>query len=114
MSQLKKISEKRCLAYQQRNLSNFLELCLQYHFILDELGKKRKADIISEEHQDLFNLARRCGAVYKPSGAGGGDLGIIMIDSSEVAEKVFMEILHSSFQNVNLQFIWKGVSVQTT
>ena len=36
MSQLKKISEKRCLAYQQRNLSNFLELCLQYHFILDD------------------------------------------------------------------------------
>lgn len=54
---------------------------------LEELGRAADMSILSPEHLDLRRLARRFGAHYKPSGAGGGDLGIAFSgDPSGAAE----------------------------
>ncbi len=61
--------------------------------ILDRLsaydGALRRLDvaanlgIYSAEHEALASLARTAGAVYKPSGAGGGDFGLVLSDSPD-------------------------------
>lgn len=43
---------------------------------LDELGRAAELDIVGTEHREIRNAAARCGVIYKPSGAGGGDIGI--------------------------------------
>ena len=43
---------------------------------LDELGRAAGLDIVGTEHREIRNAAARCGVIYKPSGAGGGDIGI--------------------------------------
>jgi phosphomevalonate kinase len=43
---------------------------------LEALGREAGLAIVSAEHRELGRLVRRHGARYKPSGAGGGDVGI--------------------------------------
>lgn len=43
---------------------------------LRELGSAAGVDIVSAAHRQLAGLAAEHGVVYKPSGAGGGDLGL--------------------------------------
>ena len=37
--------------------------------------------IYTEEHNTISKLAESLGLLYKPSGAGGGDLGFVMSDN---------------------------------
>lgn len=47
-----------------------------YASALDGLGAAAGLDIVSADHRRLRNLAADCGVIYKPSGAGGGDIGL--------------------------------------
>lgn len=44
--------------------------------------------IFSPAHERLRDIARAHGAVYKPSGAGGGDFGIALTDSRRVEQEL--------------------------
>jgi len=52
---------------------------------LDALGRAAGLDILSDEHRRLRRLARTAGVRYKPSGAGGGDMGIAFTDDADAA-----------------------------
>jgi phosphomevalonate kinase len=43
---------------------------------LQDLGVAIGADIVTAEHREIGEHARRHGVAYKVSGAGGGDLGL--------------------------------------
>ena len=47
------------------------------------LGRVLEMPILSEEHLEIRRLAEGCGVRYKPSGAGGGDLGIAVSNDLE-------------------------------
>lgn len=49
----------------------------EYHLAMQQLGALTGADIISSDHQQLRALAEQAGLHYKPSGAGGGDIGLL-------------------------------------
>lgn len=55
-----------------------------YESGLRQLDEAAHIGIFSAAHERLREIARRHGAVYKPSGAGGGDFGIALTDSGEV------------------------------
>ncbi|MCE7902344.1 MAG: hypothetical protein DYH20_06730, partial [Gammaproteobacteria bacterium PRO9] len=55
-----------------------------YESGLRQLDEAARIGIFSPAHERLREIARRHGAVYKPSGAGGGDFGIAVTDSPEV------------------------------
>jgi phosphomevalonate kinase len=52
---------------------------------MEVLGHAAGLPILSAEHDALRRLARRHGTSYKPSGAGGGDLGLIVSPDPEAA-----------------------------
>ncbi len=52
--------------------------CSSYCELMARLGTLSGADIISEAHRALCDASARKGFDYKPSGAGGGDLGLIL------------------------------------
>ncbi|MEO0813545.1 MAG: hypothetical protein AAFY60_11835, partial [Myxococcota bacterium] len=43
---------------------------------MEALGQAAGISIVSEAHRHHRSVAQRFGAVYKPSGAGGGDIGV--------------------------------------
>jgi len=54
--------------------------------VMERLGHAAGIPIFSDEHVALHRLALDCGLSYKPSGAGGGDVGIgFSIDPEAVA-----------------------------
>ena len=56
--------------------AGWLEAIAAYGRGLQELGVAIGADIVTAEHREIGEDARRHGVAYKVSGAGGGDLGL--------------------------------------
>ena len=65
-------------AWRYKDTRSILELMEEHNLLMQELNKKYHLDIYTDEHKDLENLASQSGLFYKPSGAGGGDLGFIL------------------------------------
>jgi phosphomevalonate kinase len=49
---------------------------LKYTSVLRRFDEKHRLEIFSGGHSDLAEMAERQGILYKPCGAGGGDMGV--------------------------------------
>ncbi|MBN2364604.1 MAG: hypothetical protein EH225_00510 [Calditrichaeota bacterium] len=112
MEKMGKISTIACKSLNNKSGRKFLHQLQFYFEAMEDLGNKSGAGIISEEHRIIARLATGAGAVYKPSGAGGGDLGFAATDSQSIAEIVSEKFLRSGFQLINLKESPHGVSIQ--
>lgn len=59
------------------------ELIKAYQGALMDLDNAAKLKIFSAEHRELVKIAADFGLVYKPCGAGGGDIGIAFADTEQ-------------------------------
>ena len=64
-----------CSAFEQSNPGGLVRAIGHYGELLGELGTAMKVDLVTAAHRHLRTLAEDCGGAYKPSGAGGGDVG---------------------------------------
>jgi phosphomevalonate kinase len=108
--QLQRISQKAIKAVKEEDSPAFLDANRNYFNTLKELDLASGAGIITEAHQEIADLVYRQGAVYKPSGAGGGDLGLVMTCSKAIARRTAANLLHSGCQIINLKVSKRGVS----
>ncbi len=76
---------------------------------MEELGRAAGIPILSDEHLELRRLAEGAGVCYKPSGAGGGDLGIAFTDDPERAESFAAGAADAGFPPLDLQIDPFGV-----
>lgn len=53
---------------------------------MERLGHACGMAIVSDVHRDLRRLAKQAGVAYKPSGAGGGDIGLLLTDDPDRAD----------------------------
>lgn len=87
----------------------FLTIIDQYHDTLLDLGKHMDVEIITPEHAQISQLARACGAAYKSSGAGGGDLGMAVCPDMKTVEKVKKRLRAHGFQTLALPTAQSGL-----
>jgi phosphomevalonate kinase len=67
------------------------------HFDVDhELG------IFDAGHAELADKAESCDVVYKPCGAGGGDLGIVIASDAEAVESFTSTARDSNFKHLHM------------
>jgi phosphomevalonate kinase len=64
--------------WQQRKVERILVAIDAYGTALRELDAAARIGIWTPEHERLSAIAREAGAVYKTSGAGGGDFGMAL------------------------------------
>jgi len=76
ISRLGELSEAGVDALEATAVPAFLDTVDGFWDALEALGREIEMPILSEEHKRLRRLAAESGVRYKPSGAGGGDLGI--------------------------------------
>jgi phosphomevalonate kinase len=62
-----------------------IEIARLYGAAMRRLGEDAGVPIVSREHALLMELARRLGGAAKPSGAGGGDLGVALLVDPQAA-----------------------------
>ena len=65
------------------NAGRLLGIVESYAEALDGFGQACGIDIMSPGHRRLRQLAAAAGAAYKPSGAGGGDVGVAFAAAGE-------------------------------
>lgn len=93
-------------------LQYFLEIIDEYTNVLDQLGKLADADIVSAVHRKIRDIVRKAGGSYKPSGAGGGDIGIAFTDSLRVRERIIASLRSNGFQVLDLTISEKGIIIE--
>lgn len=71
----------------------FLALADEYFRGIETLDAHAKAGIVTNRHRELRKIAAESGAIFKTSGAGGGDLGLVFakLDSADHLSSVFTE-----------------------
>ncbi len=88
INELQATSLEGCAAYQARNIFGFMNAVKTYHTQMDMLGKNSGMPIISDAHQKIAAVVQQNIGVYKPSGAGSGDIGIAFAESSQKINNV--------------------------
>lgn len=77
MKALGEKSEKACNAYESRHFSDFLGALDSYQESLNSFTQQMGAPAMSRVHKRISELCKRKDIVYKPSGAGVGDMGLL-------------------------------------
>lgn len=113
INRMSAISVEGIEAFRRKNTSQFMDAVKQYSIQMKNLGEKSGVPIVSEVHQKISEIVIEGGGVYKPSGAGGGDLGIAFCESAVVKERIAGKLLRDGFKTINLEIAAKGIQVVT-
>ncbi|MBU5678631.1 MAG: phosphomevalonate kinase [Candidatus Aenigmatarchaeota archaeon] len=76
------------IAWKKEDKKKILELIRKNEEYLRELGKRADVNIETEKLRKLSEIANSLGGAGKLSGAGGGDCGIAITFSKEIARKI--------------------------
>ncbi|GJQ62703.1 MAG: phosphomevalonate kinase [Melioribacteraceae bacterium] len=90
--------------FQENSFQNFSEQIIVYYSLLEKLGLKAGINIMSREHRKINSIVRSCEGVYKPSGAGGGDVGLAFFERDYNRNKLTGLLEESGFNLVNLRY----------
>ena len=69
-------------------------------------------EILSDTHRKLDQLAQSCGAVYKPCGAGGGDVGLAFSTDPESVAALHNLAVAAGFKILDIGCDGTGLTVR--
>lgn len=81
----------------------------EYVSRLVEMDEAAGLGIFGDAHRRLHKLAKRAQVVYKPCGAGGGDIGIAVSDHPDHLEALIALATRDSFLTLDLEIAAHGV-----
>lgn len=87
----------------------FLDLASRYFDALDQLDSHSGAGIITQRHRELRQIAAESGAVFKSSGAGGGDVGLVFCNGPLQAKRALEALTEAGAQVLPLGLAAAGV-----
>jgi phosphomevalonate kinase len=99
-------------AFSRGDTPEFLQAAYSYGNLMEQLGQLSDTPIYSREHQQLARIVGKFGAVYKPSGAGGGDMGIAFTTSIDTVESIITAARESGYIPLNIHTDARGVYIQ--
>lgn len=109
------IARLAALAHQAQDAlgsaEHFLRLASNYFDALVELDAHAGAGIVTEHHQRLHELAADFGGVFKTSGAGGGDVGLVFAHTAESAARLAAAFAQVGAEALPLSFGAEGVTL---
>ena len=108
---LQALSEQACVAWLEQSVIDILNVLAAYDDALLGLDSDARIGINSEAHAKIRQLVERHGAIYKISGAGGGDFGVALTESTEVIEAVREDCGKGGFEILDRPFMAAGLSV---
>ncbi|MDP6416534.1 MAG: hypothetical protein QGG54_16115, partial [Gammaproteobacteria bacterium] len=111
LRRLKTLSEQACVAWSAASISDILDTLASYDEALCSFDAEAGIGICTEPHARIRQLVERHGAVYKTSGAGGGDFGLALSDSLEVLDAVRADCHESGFEVLDKVFAVEGLIV---
>ncbi len=102
LSELKSAARSAADAWSEGDAQHILAATREYGRCLAELDEAAGVDIYGAGHAGLARLAEDAGVVYKPSGAGGGDLGVAFAADRRRLDAFLAEAARAGFATVGL------------
>jgi phosphomevalonate kinase len=102
-------------AWAGGDVSQIMDAYDQYTAALRQFSIDRSLGIFDAGHSELHEQAESVGLVYKPCGAGGGDIGIVLADEQEDGDRRLGQFCDQAeaagFQLLTLQSDPDGIRV---
>jgi phosphomevalonate kinase len=111
LRRLSATAEAGCAAARGGAAEAFIEAIADYGRGLRDLGEAIGADIVTAEHRQIGEHARRHGVAYKVSGAGGGDLGLACALDAGALEAFKASVRERGFRVIELGLAERGLTV---
>jgi len=108
---LKALAEQACVAWSEQSVLDILSALAGYDDALRALDDDAQIGISTQAHVRIRQLVERHGAVYKTSGAGGGDFGLALTDSTAVLDAVRADCIDSGYAILDKSFAVEGLAV---
>jgi len=102
MDPLKQLSKNGCHAFQNGDTEKFLQIVDDFIEQEKKLGEASDTEIISEAHLQILKAVKSAGGVYKPSGAGSGDIGVAFCNNLNTAQKIKQAVESKGFDKLDL------------
>ena len=111
LRRLSATAEAGCAAARGGAADAFVEALADYGRGLASLGEAIGADIVTAEHRQIGEHARRFGVAYKVSGAGGGDLGLACALDKGALDAFKASVRERGFRVIELGLAERGLTV---
>lgn len=113
MNNMTELSRTGIEAIRNSDTSLFLNVVSKYYEAMAELGDEAEAPIISASHREIAAVCHGAGVQYKPSGAGGGDLGILFSRNPDRMRDAVMALETAGYPSFDLQIGTHGIQIQS-
>ena len=87
LDQFLEITESISIAWKSEDVNLIIDLLTNYYANIKRLDKIGDIGIYTPMHTEIQNIASRHNVFYKPSGAGGGDIGLALSSSLDALNK---------------------------
>jgi len=104
------LSKNGCQAFKNAEIPSFLDIIHDYYQVLLKFTQRSGVQVISEIHKNIAGIVNDSGGIYKPSGAGEGDLGIAFCDSLDKFEDIKDRLKQNQFETLNLSISKSNIS----
>jgi phosphomevalonate kinase len=109
MTMLAQCAEDVAAAWSLGDSSQILELFPAYVDALRRFSVDHDLGIFDAGHEELARQASDNGIVYKPCGAGGGDIGIVLAASGHDIDEFCERAQQRNFQVLDIELDEQGV-----
>lgn len=97
MQCLVELAQEGCEAFSDGRINAFLATVQSYYHWLARLGSESRLPIISAAHRRIARTVYASGGFYKPSGAGGGDFGVIFGSNDSHIDEIAQRVANDGF-----------------
>ena len=98
-------------AIENRLARGFMDAADFYYRLLAHLATRSGVPLVTPEDERLAALARTGGGAYKPSGAGGGHIGLVIADTSLNMDRIVEALSEAGYQMLDLAWGVEGVAL---
>lgn len=109
LQHLADLSERICDALGREALSDLLDGLRDYREGLDRLGEAAHLPICTPLDRKLAQTLRGCRAALKPSGAGRGELAVLLADGAEAMEEALARVRRAGVYPLDLGMDQRGL-----
>jgi phosphomevalonate kinase len=110
LQRLRQVSEAAVAGWTAQDTAAVINALAHYGELLAELDKAAGIGIWSACHRQLAELAEACEVAYKPSGAGGGDFGLVISPDADKLAAFRLRAEEAGFSQA-LAPDWHGAGV---
>ena len=106
------LAEAGCEAAREGDAAAWMAAFAAYGRGLQDLGDAIGVPVVTAEHRQIGDEARRYGVAYKVSGAGGGDLGLACAVDAQALAAFTNAVSGRGFRVINVSLAEHGLVVE--